>query len=73
MDLFNPYYNYSNCVLQCALPELDNALSKKVRSIIDGLLEKRPNSMKVRYPQQQCKKACALICQMTKTEQINKY
>ncbi|XP_044039552.1 protein transport protein Sec24D [Siniperca chuatsi] len=31
----------------CALPELDNPLSKKVRSIIDGLLEKRPNSMKL--------------------------
>ncbi|XP_040887320.1 protein transport protein Sec24D [Toxotes jaculatrix] len=30
-----------------ALPELDNPLSKKVRSLISGLLEKRPNSMKL--------------------------
>ncbi|TNN71406.1 Protein transport protein Sec24D [Liparis tanakae] len=30
----------------CALPELDNPLSIKVRSFIDGLIEKRPNSMK---------------------------
>ncbi|KAM8748110.1 protein transport protein Sec24D isoform 2-T2 [Acanthopagrus schlegelii] len=31
----------------CALPELDNPLSKRIRSIISSLLEKRPNSMKV--------------------------
>lgn len=43
------------CVFQCALPELDNPLSKKVRSIISGLLEKRPNSMKVSYQEQQNK------------------
>ncbi|XP_053272265.1 protein transport protein Sec24D [Pleuronectes platessa] len=30
-----------------SLPELDNPLSQKVRSIISGLLEKRPNSMKL--------------------------
>lgn len=40
------------CVFQCALPELDNPLSKKVRSIISGLLETRPNSMKVSYQEQ---------------------
>lgn len=34
---------------QSSLPELDNPLSKKVRSIISNLLEKRPNSMKVKY------------------------
>ncbi|XP_045919744.1 protein transport protein Sec24D [Micropterus dolomieu] len=39
----------------CALPELDNALSKKVRSIIDGLLEKRPNSMKLQIVRQRDK------------------
>lgn len=32
---------------QCSLPELDNPLSMKIRSIVSGLLEKRPNSMKV--------------------------
>lgn len=37
----------TNCVFQAALPELDNPLSKKVRSIISSLLDKRPNSMKV--------------------------
>lgn len=36
------------CVFQCALPELDNPLSKRIRSIISSLLEKRPNSMKVK-------------------------
>ncbi|KAG7243338.1 hypothetical protein INR49_011794 [Caranx melampygus] len=30
-----------------ALPELDNPMSKKVCSLISGLLEKRPNSMKL--------------------------
>ncbi|XP_056225358.1 protein transport protein Sec24D isoform X1 [Seriola aureovittata] len=30
------------------LPEVDNPMSKKIRSIISGLLEKRPNSMKVK-------------------------
>ncbi|XP_056225359.1 protein transport protein Sec24D isoform X2 [Seriola aureovittata] len=29
------------------LPEVDNPMSKKIRSIISGLLEKRPNSMKL--------------------------
>ncbi|XP_022614538.1 protein transport protein Sec24D [Seriola dumerili] len=29
------------------LPELDSPMSKKIRSIISGLLEKRPNSMKL--------------------------
>lgn len=38
-----------------ALPELDNPLSKKVRSIIDGLLEKRPNSMKLQIVRQRDK------------------
>ncbi|XP_070785757.1 protein transport protein Sec24D isoform X2 [Enoplosus armatus] len=39
----------------CALPELDNPLSKKVRSIIDSLLEKRPNSMKLQIVRQKDK------------------
>ncbi|KAK2899740.1 protein transport protein Sec24D isoform X1 [Channa argus] len=39
----------------CALPELDNPLSKKVRSIISGLLEKRPNSMKLQVVRQKDK------------------
>ncbi|XP_019121393.2 protein transport protein Sec24D isoform X1 [Larimichthys crocea] len=39
----------------CALPELDNPLSKKVRSIINGLLEKRPNSMKLQIVRQKDK------------------
>ncbi|XP_042257010.1 protein transport protein Sec24D [Thunnus albacares] len=39
----------------CALPELDNPLSNKVRSIISGLLEKRPNSMKLQIVRQKDK------------------
>ncbi|XP_026153717.1 protein transport protein Sec24D [Mastacembelus armatus] len=39
----------------CALPELDNPLSKKVRSIISGLLDKRPNSMKFQIVRQKDK------------------
>ncbi|XP_051284770.1 protein transport protein Sec24D isoform X2 [Dicentrarchus labrax] len=39
----------------CALPELDNPLSKKIRSIITGLLEKRPNSMKLQIVRQKDK------------------
>uniref|UniRef100_A0A3Q3IZ79 SEC24 homolog D, COPII coat complex component n=1 Tax=Monopterus albus TaxID=43700 RepID=A0A3Q3IZ79_MONAL len=39
----------------CALPELDNVLSKKVRSIISGLLDKRPNSMKLQIVRQKDK------------------
>ncbi|XP_071751437.1 protein transport protein Sec24D [Centroberyx gerrardi] len=39
----------------CALPELDNAQSKKIRSIIDVLLEKRPNSMKLQIVRQKDK------------------
>ncbi|KAM6959869.1 protein transport protein Sec24D [Tautogolabrus adspersus] len=39
----------------CALPELDNPLSKKVRSIINSLLEKRPNSMKLQIVKQRDK------------------
>ncbi|XP_008324751.1 protein transport protein Sec24D isoform X2 [Cynoglossus semilaevis] len=31
----------------CSLPELDNQLSKKIRSTISDLLEERPNSMKL--------------------------
>ncbi|KAM4714424.1 protein transport protein Sec24D isoform 1-T2 [Anableps anableps] len=38
-----------------ALPELDNPLSKKVRSIISELLEKRPNSMKLQIVRQRDK------------------
>ncbi|XP_030017999.1 protein transport protein Sec24D isoform X2 [Sphaeramia orbicularis] len=38
-----------------ALPELDNPLSKKVQSIISGLLEKRPNSMKLQIVRQRDK------------------
>ncbi|XP_018545804.1 protein transport protein Sec24D [Lates calcarifer] len=38
-----------------ALPELDNPLSKKVRSIINGLLDKRPNSMKLQIVRQRDK------------------
>ncbi|XP_028999109.1 protein transport protein Sec24D [Betta splendens] len=38
-----------------ALPELDNPLSKKVRSIISALLEKRPNSMKLQIVRQRDK------------------
>ncbi|XP_034020581.1 protein transport protein Sec24D [Thalassophryne amazonica] len=37
------------------LPELDNPLSKKVRSIITRLLEKRPNSMKLQIVRQRDK------------------
>ncbi|XP_053198960.1 protein transport protein Sec24D [Scomber japonicus] len=39
----------------CALPELDNPLSSKVRSIISDLLEKRPNSMKLQIVRQKDK------------------
>uniref|UniRef100_A0AAX7UXG6 SEC24 homolog D, COPII coat complex component n=1 Tax=Astatotilapia calliptera TaxID=8154 RepID=A0AAX7UXG6_ASTCA len=39
----------------CALPELDNPLSRKVRSIISGLLEKRSNSMKLQIVRQKDK------------------
>lgn len=38
-----------------ALPELDNALSKKVRSLISELLEKRTNSMKLHVVRQKDK------------------
>ncbi|KAK5848438.1 hypothetical protein PBY51_006052 [Eleginops maclovinus] len=38
-----------------ALPELDNPLSNKVRSIISGLMEKRPNSMKLQIVRQKDK------------------
>ncbi|KAK1889797.1 Protein transport protein Sec24D [Dissostichus eleginoides] len=38
-----------------ALPELDNPLSAKVRSIISGLMEKRPNSMKLQIVRQKDK------------------
>ncbi|CAL9694912.1 unnamed protein product [Knipowitschia caucasica] len=37
------------------LPALDNPLSKKIRSIIDNLLEKRPNSMKLQIVRQKDK------------------
>uniref|UniRef100_A0A3B5L1S1 SEC24 homolog D, COPII coat complex component n=1 Tax=Xiphophorus couchianus TaxID=32473 RepID=A0A3B5L1S1_9TELE len=37
------------------LPELDNPLSKKVRTIISELLEKRPNSMKLQIVRQRDK------------------
>ncbi|XP_037116537.1 protein transport protein Sec24D [Syngnathus acus] len=36
----------------CALPELDNPLSKKVRAIVNDLLEKRPRSMKLQIVRQ---------------------
>ncbi|XP_061664267.1 protein transport protein Sec24D isoform X2 [Syngnathoides biaculeatus] len=39
----------------CALPELDNALSRKVRSIVNDLLEKRPRSMKLHIVRQKDK------------------
>ncbi|KAM9837006.1 protein transport protein Sec24D [Aulostomus maculatus] len=39
----------------CALPELDNPLSNKVRSIISELLEKRTNSMKLQIVRQKDK------------------
>ncbi|XP_036967932.1 protein transport protein Sec24D isoform X1 [Acanthopagrus latus] len=39
----------------CALPELDNPLSKRIRSIISSLLEKRPNSMKLQIVRQKDK------------------
>ncbi|XP_028284625.1 protein transport protein Sec24D isoform X2 [Parambassis ranga] len=39
----------------CALPELDNPLSRKVGSIVNGLLEKRPNSMKLHIVRQKDK------------------
>lgn len=38
-----------------ALPELDNPLSRKVRSIVSDLLEKRPNSMKLHVVRQKDK------------------
>ncbi|XP_075891540.1 protein transport protein Sec24D isoform X2 [Nelusetta ayraudi] len=38
-----------------SLPELDNPLSKKVRSIVSSLLEKRPNSMKLHIVRQKDK------------------
>uniref|UniRef100_A0AAQ5Z5F4 SEC24 homolog D, COPII coat complex component n=1 Tax=Amphiprion ocellaris TaxID=80972 RepID=A0AAQ5Z5F4_AMPOC len=39
----------------CALPELDNPLSSKVRAIISGVLEKRPSSMKLQIVRQRDK------------------
>uniref|UniRef100_A0A3Q3WET3 Uncharacterized protein n=1 Tax=Mola mola TaxID=94237 RepID=A0A3Q3WET3_MOLML len=39
----------------CSLPELDNPLSKKIRSIVSGLLERRPNSMKLQIVRQKDK------------------
>ncbi|KAK9524686.1 hypothetical protein VZT92_017057 [Zoarces viviparus] len=39
----------------CALPELDNPLSNKVRSIINGLIEERPHSMKLHIVRQKDK------------------
>uniref|UniRef100_A0AAQ4RV20 SEC24 homolog D, COPII coat complex component n=1 Tax=Gasterosteus aculeatus aculeatus TaxID=481459 RepID=A0AAQ4RV20_GASAC len=39
----------------CALPELDNPLSNKVRAIINDLIEKRPNSMKLHIVRQKDK------------------
>ncbi|XP_037614281.1 protein transport protein Sec24D isoform X3 [Sebastes umbrosus] len=39
----------------CELPELDNPLSNKVRSIISDLIEKRPNSMKLQIVRQKDK------------------
>ncbi|KAM3857722.1 protein transport protein Sec24D [Diretmus argenteus] len=39
----------------CSLPELDNPQSKKVRSLISALLEKRPNSMKLQIVRQKDK------------------
>ncbi|XP_061524944.1 protein transport protein Sec24D [Phycodurus eques] len=39
----------------CVLPELDNPLSKKVRSIINDLLEKRSRSMKLHIVRQKDK------------------
>ncbi|XP_054457528.1 protein transport protein Sec24D [Anoplopoma fimbria] len=39
----------------CVLPELDNPLSNKVRSIINGLIENRPNSMKLNIVRQKDK------------------
>ncbi|XP_040037062.2 protein transport protein Sec24D [Gasterosteus aculeatus] len=39
----------------CALPELDNPLSNKVRTIINDLIEKRPNSMKLHIVRQKDK------------------
>ncbi|XP_068163753.1 protein transport protein Sec24D [Antennarius striatus] len=38
-----------------ALPELDNPLSKKLRSIVSDVLEKRPNSMKLQLVRQKDK------------------
>lgn len=45
-------YRIAQYVSQNLLPELDNPLSKKVRFIVNDLLEKRPNSMKVKNPTQ---------------------
>ncbi|CAN9509537.1 unnamed protein product [Ophioblennius macclurei] len=39
----------------CALPELDNPLSTKVRSIINDLLDNRPSSMKLQIVRQRDK------------------
>uniref|UniRef100_A0A7N8Y6J3 SEC24 homolog D, COPII coat complex component n=1 Tax=Mastacembelus armatus TaxID=205130 RepID=A0A7N8Y6J3_9TELE len=51
-DLIQSIFNLPSL---CALPELDNPLSKKVRSIISGLLDKRPNSMKFQIVRQKDK------------------
>uniref|UniRef100_A0A3Q3IMP6 SEC24 homolog D, COPII coat complex component n=1 Tax=Monopterus albus TaxID=43700 RepID=A0A3Q3IMP6_MONAL len=51
-DLIQSIFNVPSL---CALPELDNVLSKKVRSIISGLLDKRPNSMKLQIVRQKDK------------------
>uniref|UniRef100_A0A673AJU0 SEC24 homolog D, COPII coat complex component n=1 Tax=Sphaeramia orbicularis TaxID=375764 RepID=A0A673AJU0_9TELE len=51
-DLIQSIFNLPSLA---ALPELDNPLSKKVQSIISGLLEKRPNSMKLQIVRQRDK------------------
>lgn len=53
-DMYSKTLDFFVCFYQSRLPELDNPLSKKVRSIISSLLEKRPNSMKVKYFSNKC-------------------
>uniref|UniRef100_A0AAQ5XCW6 SEC24 homolog D, COPII coat complex component n=1 Tax=Amphiprion ocellaris TaxID=80972 RepID=A0AAQ5XCW6_AMPOC len=55
-DLIQGIFNLPSLAhLQCALPELDNPLSSKVRAIISGVLEKRPSSMKLQIVRQRDK------------------
>uniref|UniRef100_A0A3Q1BAZ2 SEC24 homolog D, COPII coat complex component n=1 Tax=Amphiprion ocellaris TaxID=80972 RepID=A0A3Q1BAZ2_AMPOC len=51
-DLIQGIFNLPSL---CALPELDNPLSSKVRAIISGVLEKRPSSMKLQIVRQRDK------------------